>query len=89
MRAFPLWKERVSLQVIGEAFNLFNHTNISSVNGTAFNYANAVAGSSTCPTSLYTGCLTPNATFLSPTSSSSTNGLYAARQLQFSAKVVF
>jgi hypothetical protein len=31
----------------------------------------------------------PNAAFLAPTSSTSTNGLYGARQLQFSAKLVF
>jgi len=35
------------------------------------------------------GCIIPNPTFLLPTSSSSTNGLYTARQLQISAKIVF
>jgi hypothetical protein len=89
MREFVVWKEKVHLQFIGEAFNLFNHTNISSVNGTAFNFTAASATSSTCPLALYTGCIAPNATFLAPTSSSSTNGLYAARQLQVSAKITF
>jgi len=34
--------ERVKLSLIGEAFNLFNHTNVSGVSNTAFSYAAAV-----------------------------------------------
>ena len=36
--------ERVKLSLIGEAFNLFNHTNVSSVSTTAFSYAAAGSG---------------------------------------------
>jgi hypothetical protein len=89
MREFAI-RERFRLQFIGEAFNLFNHTNISSVNGTAYNFTNV--GSGACTTALAggsNGCLVPNPTFLAPTSSTSVNGLYGARQLQFSAKLVF
>jgi len=89
MRDFAV-KEKYHLQVLGEAFNLFNRTNITSVNTTAFNYT--ALGSGACTTSVAAGsngCLVPNATFLAPTSSTSTNGLYAARQLQISAKFVF
>jgi Carboxypeptidase regulatory-like domain/TonB dependent receptor len=88
MREFRIY-ERARLQFIGEAFNIFNHTNIASVNGTAFNYI--AAGSTGCkaPLAGANGCLSPNAAFLAPTSSTSTNGLYGARQLQFSAKFVF
>jgi hypothetical protein len=47
-------------------------------------------GGTGCPKTLTTnGCLTPSATFLTPTSSTSSNGLYGSRQLQISAKFVF
>jgi hypothetical protein len=36
-RQFPIG-ERVKLALVGDAFNLFNHTNVVSVNTTAFNY---------------------------------------------------
>jgi hypothetical protein len=89
MRQFTVM-EKYHLQMLAEAFNLFNHTNISSVNTTAFNYV--AAGSGACTTAIAAGangCLTPSPTFMAPTASSSTNGLYGARQLQFSAKIVF
>jgi hypothetical protein len=89
MRQFTLY-ERVHMQLLGEAFNLFNHTNISSVNTTAFNYVNA--GSGACTTGVAdgaNGCLIPSPTFMAPTASSSTNGLYGSRQLQVSAKITF
>ena len=89
MRQFT-FLEKYHLQILAEAFNLFNHTNISGVNSTAFNYV--AAGSGACTTAIAAGangCLTPSPTFMAPTSSSSTNGLYGARQLQVSAKLVF
>jgi outer membrane receptor protein involved in Fe transport len=78
-------KEKYHLTFMGEAFNVFNHTNITSVNGTAFNY---VASCSAMATG-NNGCIEPNAAFLAPTSSTSSNGLYGARQLQVSAKFSF
>jgi hypothetical protein len=90
MREFPVWKERVRLQLIGETFNLFNHTNISQVSATAFNFTAAGSGACTAALSAGTnGCLVPNPTFLLPTASSSVNGLYGARQLQLSGKITF
>ncbi len=89
MREFSL-HETLKLQFLGEAFNIFNHTNISAVNTTAFNYT--AVGSGACTLALahgVNGCLVPNPTFELPTASSSSNGLYTARQLQVSAKLVF
>jgi len=90
-RDFPIYHERVKLQLIGEAFNLFNHTLITSVNTTAFAFANPGAPGSGCPASdpgaPIKGCLVGQTSFLAPTASS--NALLGARQLQVSAKITF
>lgn len=86
-RDFRLWKERYKLQIIGEAFNLFNHTNITTVNTTA--YAYLAAGSGACPPASATNaaCLVPQSSFMSPTATS--DNLLTARQLQISGKFFF
>jgi hypothetical protein len=76
--------ERMKLSLIGEAFNLFNHTNISSVNTTGFNYV--AAGSGVCAGHA-NACFTPNAAFLAPTATS--NLIWGPRQLQVSGRFTF
>jgi hypothetical protein len=76
--------ERLKLSLIGEAFNMFNHTNIANLNTTAFNYT--AAGSGVCAGHT-NGCLVPNAAFRAPTASS--NLLWGARQLQLSGRITF
>jgi hypothetical protein len=82
-REFKIY-EKVRFSVLGEAFNLFNFTNIFSVNNTAYNYS--AAGSGVCA-GHSSGCLVANPAFMAPTSTS--NNLYGARQLQISAKLYF
>lgn len=66
MREFFI-RERLRFQVLGEAFNLFNQTNLNlsgNTATTAFNYV-AVGGKG-CPASNYSatnGCLIPSPTF--------------------------
>jgi Carboxypeptidase regulatory-like domain/TonB dependent receptor len=82
--------EKVRLAFQLEAFNVFNHTNIFSVNNTPYTFTNV--GSGACTTALAAGtngCLIPSPTFELPTTASSSNGLYGARQLQISAKITF
>ncbi|HXK06833.1 MAG TPA: TonB-dependent receptor [Verrucomicrobiae bacterium] len=76
--------ERLKLALIGEAFNLFNHTNVSGVNNTAFAYS--APGSGVCAGHT-NACFSPNATYLAPTSTS--NLLWGPRQLQLSARLTF
>jgi Carboxypeptidase regulatory-like domain/TonB dependent receptor len=76
--------ERLRLTLLGESFNLFNHTNVSGVNTTAFNYS--AAGSGLCAGHT-NACYVANPAFLSPTSTS--NLLWGPRQLQVSARLVF
>jgi len=92
MREFAV-RERLRLQFLAEAFNVFNETNLNlsgATATTAFNYVGV--GGKGCPASAYTGlngCLAPSPTFMAPSSGTSTNMLYGPRQLQFSAKIVF
>ena len=89
MRDIPL-RERVKLQLLVEAFNVFNHTNIFAVNTTAYSYtAPGAAGCTAVSNPAFNGCLIPNPAFMTPTSSSSGNGLFGARQIQLSGKLNF
>ncbi|HYL09526.1 MAG TPA: TonB-dependent receptor [Candidatus Acidoferrales bacterium] len=88
-REIPL-RERFKLQVLAEAFNLFNHTNFQSVSSTLLDVAQPSAlATATCKAAVHVNtCLVPDSTpFLIPQSASNT--LYGARQLQFSAKISF
>jgi hypothetical protein len=76
--------EKLKLSLIGEAFNLFNHTNIVSVNTTAFTYS--AAGSGACAGHA-NACLVPSSLFMTPTATSSLLG--GSRQLQISGKLTF
>jgi hypothetical protein len=76
--------DRLKLALIGEAFNLFNHTNVSGVQTTAFTYSAAGSGACAGHTN---GCLVPNPAFLTPTSTS--NLLWGPRQLQISGRLTF
>ena len=91
--------EGLTLQVVGEAFNLLNHTIVAGVNTTYSAYTSASATSTTCNTdatapagSLVQGCISPYpGTGLSAfgATSSTNNLLYGPRQLQLSARLSF
>jgi hypothetical protein len=83
-RDIPLFSERYKLQFSIEAFNLFNHQIITSVNTSAYTYVSGgTAG--TCPGA--NPCLNPVSSFLTPSATS--NSLIGARQLQISGKFFF
>jgi len=76
--------EKLKLSLMGEAYNLFNTTNILSVNTTAFTYT--AAGSGACAGHA-NGCLIPSPTFMTPSLSSSFTA--GPRQLQISGRLTF
>ena len=82
-RQFPI-TERLKVSLIGEAFNLFNHTNISGVTNTAFTYTAAGSGACAGHTN---ACYVPYSAFLTPTATS--NLLWGPRQLQVSGRITF
>ena len=93
-RNIPIY-EGIHMQFSADAFNLLNHTIITSVQGAYSTYAAATATSTTCNNSVNTqlqGCIVPNAaTGVSAfgATSGTNNGLYGPRQLQVSAKLFF
>jgi hypothetical protein len=76
--------ERVKLSLLGEAFNVFNHTNVFSVNTQQYIYTGPGVGG---VGSHANGCLVPVTSFLTP--SATNNNLFGARQLQISGRITF
>lgn len=76
--------EKLKFALYGEAFNLFNHTNILSVNTTAFTYSAAGSGACAGHTN---ACLVPSPLFMTPTATSSL--ISGSRQVQVSARLTF
>ncbi len=88
-RQFPFVREGMKIEIAAEAFNIANHRNILGVNTSAYNYtAPSTTAGSACPAALYSGgCFAPNASFYTPTSTSST--IYGPRQLQLLGRLYF
>jgi len=76
--------ERLKLSLIGEAFNIFNHTNIATLNTSAFSYVAPGSGACAGHTN---GCFSPSSTFMAPTATS--NLMWGPRQLQVSGRITF
>jgi hypothetical protein len=83
--------ERLKLALVGEAFNIFNHTNVTqigptSTNGSAlaFNYTAPGAGACAGHTN---ACIVPNPAF--PQNQTTTSAVFGPRQLQISGRITF
>jgi outer membrane receptor protein involved in Fe transport len=77
--------ERMRIRLIGEAFNLFNRSNVATVNNIFFNYSGGVAGTLTAPSPV-TAFGTPRS-FSSPASGTTT--FASSRQIQLAIKFDF
>ena len=76
--------ERYNLQLLGEAFNLWNHQNVTGVNTTAYTLSNTIGTTAAATTS----SLVYQPSFSTITSANS-NYAYGPRQIQISARVTF
>jgi outer membrane receptor protein involved in Fe transport len=83
-RAIPI-REQMRLRLIVEAFNLFNRSNVATVNNIFFNYSGGANGTLTAP-SFITAFGTPRS-FQSPASGTTT--FVIPRQLQLAIKFDF
>ena len=77
--------ERMRVQLIGEAFNIFNRSNVATVNNIFFNYSGGAAGTLSAP-SATTAFGTPRS-FASPASGTTT--FVTPRQIQLAIKFDF
>jgi hypothetical protein len=83
--------DRYTLQLLGEAFNLFNHQNYTSVNTTGYTFGTSTAGVKTSGYTgpqTYTTQLNYNSSFGTYTNSNS-NYAYSPRQVQLALRLTF
>jgi hypothetical protein len=73
-----MFQERYGVEVLGEAFNLFNHQNVTTVNNTGY----IIGGTAAAPALSY------NSSFGSVTNTNSTFA-YSSRQIQIGVRVLF
>ena len=83
------FKEKYRLELLGEAFNLFNHQNVTGINTTGFNICTSGTAQG-CPTTASTTnpFLVFNPTFGVVTNSNS-NTVYRERQIQLALRLAF
>jgi hypothetical protein len=83
-----VYRERYQLEFLAEAFNLFNHQNVTAVNTTVYSIG-ATRNLVTPSLSVNTlSASTANGVFGAPTNSNS-NNIYTPRQLQLGARIRF
>lgn len=75
--------EKAKLELLGEAFNLLNRTQVTGINSTLYNFQSNAAN---CPNG-FAPCLTSNATFGQTTAADST--LFRERQVQLAVRFEF
>ena len=80
-RRFPIG-EKMKIEVLGEAFNFFNRTQVTGVNATIYGFA-----TSGCPAGGSAQCLTYNTPFQQVTGADST--LFRERQVQLAVRFEF
>ena len=84
------FNERAKFSILGEAFNLFNFTNIYAVNFTEYNYAAATPTGFGACVGHTNSCVVQNTGptgFRAPTATNT--NLSGARQLQIAARITF
>ncbi len=89
-RTFPIHNQ-IKFEAYAEAFNVVNHFETQAVSSSAYQYIypSTVAAPTTCPATNTAPCIGPYTSTLFGTPTTTSNTLYGARQLQFSAKLNF
>lgn len=84
------FRERYAVEVLGEAFNLFNHENFTAANSTT-GYSVSTSGTTTggAACNSATPCLTYNSGFGAVGNLVNNNFIYSARQIQIAVRFTF
>jgi hypothetical protein len=75
-------RENMGVELIGEAYNIFNHQNVTGVNSTGYILGNTTSGGVVTPTLNY------NSSFGTVTNSNS-NFAFSSRQIQIGFRFLF
>jgi hypothetical protein len=80
------YQERYSVELLADAFNLANHTNVTGVSTSGYSVA---TGASACGSAAASPCLNFNSSSFGVPNSANSNFSYSPRQLQLGVRVKF
>ena len=83
------FQERYSVELLADAFNLANHTNVTGVSTNGYSVGTSATSTTSCGSAATSPCLVFNSTSFGVPNAANSNFTYSPRQLQLGVRIKF